>query len=69
MRSTWTKAAVLLGACGALLACDGRDHAAISIRAQSALPTTGYVQGALDADPGKYDAVKLAQPADRVVEF
>jgi hypothetical protein len=25
--------------------------------------------GAVDADPGKYDVVKMAQPADRVVEF
>ena len=69
MRSTWTKAVVWLGSCGALLACDGRDTASVGTRPQSALPPDRQVQGAMDADPGKYDVLKLAQPADRVVEF
>ena len=69
MRPIWTKAVVLLGSCGALCACDGRDTAAVSTRPQSALPAARQVQGTVDADPGKYDVVKLAQPADRVIEF
>ena len=69
MRSIWTKAVVLLGSCGALLACDGRNTAAVGTDPQSALPAARQVQGAVDADPGKYDVVKLAQPADRVIEF
>jgi hypothetical protein len=62
MRSTWIKAVLLLASCGGLLACEGLDSEAVSARPQSALPATS-VQGAVDADPGKYDVVKLAQPA------
>jgi hypothetical protein len=69
MRSIWAKAVLLLASCGALVACDGQGGQAVSNRPQSAFPATGHVQGAVDADPGKYDVVKMAQPADRVVEF
>jgi hypothetical protein len=69
MRSTWTKAVVLLASCGALVACEGLETEAISARPHSALPVPPHVQSAVDADPGKYDVLKMAQPADRVVEF
>ena len=69
MRSTWAKAVLLLASCGALVACDGQGGQVVSSRPQSTSPATGHAQGAVDADPGKYDVVKMAQPADRVVEF
>jgi hypothetical protein len=69
MRSTWAKAVLLLASCGALLACDSQGGQAVSSRPQSAFPATGHVQSAVDANPGKYDVMKMAQPADRVVEF
>ncbi|HEV8333810.1 MAG TPA: hypothetical protein VGQ22_20475 [Steroidobacteraceae bacterium] len=69
MRSTWAMAVLLLASCGALVVCGGPDSEAVSARPQGAFPATGHAQRAGDADPGKYDVVKMAQPADRVVEF
>jgi hypothetical protein len=69
MRSTWAKAVSLLASCGALVACDGQGGQAVSSGPQSAFPAPGHVPGAVDADPGKYDVMKMAQPVDRVVEF
>jgi len=68
MRSIWMKALLLLASCGGLLACDGLDSKTVSARPQSVLPAVS-VPGAVDADPGKYDVMKLAQPTDLVVEL
>jgi hypothetical protein len=70
MRSTWTKAVLLLASCGALAACGLPDGKVASISPQGASAvTTAQVQAIGDTDPGKYDVLPIAQPADRVVEF
>lgn len=74
MRSRWIKAGVLLASCCALIACERLGTGTVSVRPRSVgseipRPGPGQTPAAPDAEPGQYDLLKLAQPADRVVEF
>jgi hypothetical protein len=66
MGSTWTKAVLLLAACGAIAGCGRSDGGAVSRPQGVAVPMTAQVRVAGEADPGKYDIVTIGQPADRV---
>ena len=69
MGSTWTKGVLLLASCGAIAGCGRSDDGAGSGPQGVAVATAPQVRVAGEADPGKYDIVTIAQPADRVVEF
>ena len=66
MGSTWTKAVLLLAACGAIAGCGRSDGGAVSRPQGVAAATTAQVRVAREADPGKYDIVTIGQPANRV---
>jgi hypothetical protein len=60
---------LLLASCGAIAGCGRSDGRAVSGPQDVAVAATVQMRVAGEADPGKYDIVTIAQPADRVVEF